>query len=245
MPALRPQSPLPLYHQLAERLLEGIRSGEFPPGERIPSEPVLARAYGIGRPTVRQATDLLVRRRLVERRRGSGTFVIAPPERVDLLSLAGTLASFEKGGVAVETQLLAAPRRLEIKDDPENPFLGREAILLSRLSRVSEVPVLLEDIFVDPGVFPGIESIELAGRSLSQWVESHYHVRPRSADQHFRVAPVGRVRGEALGLSSETAILVVKRTLHFKDARSAIHAALYCRTDQLVFSQTLEGFDDE
>jgi len=245
MDALNPDSPLPLYHQLADRLLEGIRSGRFPTGGRIPSEPELARAYGIGRPTVRQATDLLVRRRVIERRRGSGTFVVEPPERVDLLSLAGTLASFEQGGVAAESRLVEGPSRVSVPADPENPFAGREAIVLSRLSQVRDVPVLLEEIYVDPERFPGIEHIELAGRSLSHWIESHYRMRPRSADQNFRVAPVGRVRGELLGLPADAAILLVKRTLHFENARSAIYAELACRTDQLVFSQTLEGFGDD
>ena len=58
---LNTQSPIPLYHQLAEILMEGIRTGDYPPGLRIPSEPQLAKAYGIGRPTVRHAIDLLVR----------------------------------------------------------------------------------------------------------------------------------------------------------------------------------------
>ena len=61
--SLNPGSPLPLYRQLADWLLARMRSGEYPPGSRIPSEPALARRFGIGRPTVRQATDLLVRRR--------------------------------------------------------------------------------------------------------------------------------------------------------------------------------------
>jgi GntR family transcriptional regulator len=79
MPALNPESPLPLYRQLAELLLERIRVGEYTSGSRIPSEPELARTFRIGRPTVRQATDLLVRRRCLERRRGSGTYVVEPP----------------------------------------------------------------------------------------------------------------------------------------------------------------------
>ena len=67
MPAvLNPESPLPLYHQLADLLLQRIRAGEYPPGSRIPSEPELVRSFGIGRPTVRQATDLLVRRHCLE-----------------------------------------------------------------------------------------------------------------------------------------------------------------------------------
>ena len=59
--ALNPASPLPLYRQLADVLLARIREGEYPSGIRIPSEPELARTFRIGRPTVRQATDLLVR----------------------------------------------------------------------------------------------------------------------------------------------------------------------------------------
>lgn len=239
--ALNPASPLPLYHQLAEHLLEGIRSGEYRPGSRIPSEIALARRFRIGRPTVRQATDLLVRRGFLERRRGSGTYVLEPPERVDLFSLAGTLASFERGGVPVKSALVQRTRRLHVEPDAENPFSGREAWSLSRLSRAHGDPVLLEDFYLDVAHFPGLDRHSLAGRSLSQLVEEQYHLRPESADQNFRAARAGARRGRWLGCSRQTPILLVKRTLHFAAARDAIFAELACRTDRLVFSQTLGG----
>jgi GntR family transcriptional regulator len=81
----------------------------------------------------------------------------------------------------------------------------------------------------------------LAGRSLSQLVDEQYHLRPESADQNFRVARVGTRRGKLLGCSRQVPILVVKRTLHFPGARGALFAELACRTDHLVFSQTLGG----
>ena len=70
MPSLNADSPIPLYRQLATVLLARIRDGEYPLGSKIPAEPELSRRFGIGRPTVRQATDLLIRRRCIERRRG-------------------------------------------------------------------------------------------------------------------------------------------------------------------------------
>jgi GntR family transcriptional regulator len=73
---LNHQSPIPLYHQLAQLLIDKIRSGEYPVGSRIPSEHKLAAAFGIGRPTARQATDVLVRKRILVRKRGAGTFVL-------------------------------------------------------------------------------------------------------------------------------------------------------------------------
>jgi GntR family transcriptional regulator len=239
--ALNPASPLPLYHQLADLLLEGIRSGEYRSGSRIPSETDLARRFRIGRPTVRQATDQLVRRRCLERRRGSGTYVVDPPERVDLFSLAGTLASFERGGVPVKSTLVQRTRRLHVEPDAENPFSGREAWHLARLSRAHGDPVLLEDLYLDIGRFAGLDRHSLAGRSLSQLVDEQYHLRPESADQNFRVARAGERRGELLGCSRQASILLVKRTLHFPNARDAIYAELACRTDRLVFSQTLGG----
>lgn len=239
--ALNPQSPLPLYHQLADLLLEGIRTGAYRSGSRIPSETALSRRFGIGRPTVRQATDLLVRRRCLERRRGSGTYVVEPPERVDLFSLAGTLASFEQGGVPVRSSLVQRPRRLHVESDAENPFSGREAWFVSRLSRAHGDPVLLEDLYLDIDRFPGLDRHSLAGRSLSRLVDEQYHLRPTSADQNFRVARAGTRWGELLGCAPQAPILLVKRTLHFPGARSALFAELACRTDRLVFSQTLEG----
>ena len=245
MAELDPASPVPLYHQLAEKLLAGIRSGDYPSGGRLPSEPELSRRYRIGRPTVRQATDVLVRRRMVERRRGSGTFVIEPPERVDLLSLAGTLASFERGGVDAQVEPLGPPVREVVPVDVENPLSGREALRFLRLSRVDSVPVLLEEIYLDPRFFPGIQSSDLSGRSLSQWIEERYQMRPSSADQNFRVAEVGDRFASDLQLPARSSILMVKRTVHFEGARNAIHALLYCRTERLVFSQTLEGQSHE
>ncbi len=250
MPSLDARSPIPLYHQLADWLLAGMRAGEFLVGDRIPSEPELARTFGIGRPTVRQATELLIRGRRLVRRRGSGTFVVEPPEQVDLFSLAGTLASFKRGGVDVRTRLLKRPRIVRVGADSENPFTHRDAYQLVRLSRLRRDPilldpgwdpVLLEEIYLDPEYFAGLETVALAGRSLSQLIAEQFRLRPESANQNFRIHRPDPERAKRLGLGPDDVALLVKRFLHFPGAPNAIYAELYCRTDQLVFSQTLSG----
>lgn len=70
---------VPLYYQLQEHLKEMIEAGRWRPGERIPSEPELCRAYGVSRTVVRQALAILEDDRQVVRERGRGTFV-APPK---------------------------------------------------------------------------------------------------------------------------------------------------------------------
>jgi len=233
-------SPLPLYHQLAERLLAQIRSGSYGAGHKLPSEHELAEQYGVGRPTVRQATDSLVQSGVLIRKRGSGTYVRQVPTQVDLFSLAGTLVSFERGGITLRSRLLGRPRQ-RVVDDVDHPLHERETSYVVRVSSVDGEPVLLEEIDFDVASFPGFTRLSLQGRSLSEVVEQHYHVRPQSADQSFRVIALDDDRAIALALEAQTPVLQVERTLHFPRSQRAIFARMFCRTDRLAFSQRLQG----
>ena len=242
---LNPDSPIPLYHQLADILMEAIRSGTYATGERIPSEPQLAREYGIGRPTVRQAIDRLVRKRLLDRRRGSGTYVRAPEQEIDLFSLAGTSAAFHKKGINVQVTLITPTRRVSVVGDGQNPFAGGKAFFLSRLSRVDDSPVLLEEIFLHPVLFAGIEAIDLTGRSLSQVVESRFYMRPTGGRQTFRIDRLDDERARLMNVSTRTPILTVNRHLNFAQADNAVFSILYCNTDRFFFSQRIGGLDHD
>ncbi|MBW1753819.1 MAG: GntR family transcriptional regulator [Deltaproteobacteria bacterium] len=219
---LNSESPIPLYRQLADILLAQVRSGEYPPGARIPSENSLASRYGIGRPTARQATEMLVRKRILVRRRGSGTFVRRQQKEV----------------------ILQKTRLKTIANHGENPFADQKAYLLSRLSLVEKTPVLIEDIYLHATLFAGIDRFDLSGRSLSQIVAEHYFMRPSGGKQNFKIGYLSGKRVLQLAVSTQTPILVVKRFLNFAQAQNAIYSELYCRTDRFVFSQNIGGVID-
>jgi GntR family transcriptional regulator, transcriptional repressor for pyruvate dehydrogenase complex len=60
---------------VAEAVLAAIRNGEYGVGERLPTEPELARQLGVGRTSVREGIGQLRMLGVVEVRRGLGTFV--------------------------------------------------------------------------------------------------------------------------------------------------------------------------
>jgi GntR family transcriptional regulator len=68
----------PPYFQVAAFLRERIRSGDLPPGARVPSISYLMGQYGIARNTARRALKELEAEGLVEIRQGWGTFVARP-----------------------------------------------------------------------------------------------------------------------------------------------------------------------
>jgi GntR family transcriptional regulator len=234
-------SPIPLYHQLAIILTEKIRSGRYQPGQMIPSETVLARQFAIGRPTVRQAMDTLVKKGLILRKRGAGTFVRSVSPVVDLFSIAGTSQAFSARGITVETQLVT-PLVCKTGDtDPDHPFAGRQAFFLSRLTRAGTTPVLVEDIWLDKTLFKGLEKINLENRSLAQVVAEHFGLVPETGDQQFSVSIPNPKKADLLELSPEKAVLLVKRTLNFPGAPGRVYSEIWCRTDTFAFSQTIQA----
>ena len=66
------------YRQVMETLRRRIEGGEYPVGSRLPAETELAAALGVSRPTLRQALAGLEREGLLDRVKGSGTFVAQP-----------------------------------------------------------------------------------------------------------------------------------------------------------------------
>lgn len=69
-----------LIDQAVGRLRKQITSGAWPVGTRIPPEPELTELIGVGRNTVREAVQSLVHAGMLERRQGSGTYVISDSE---------------------------------------------------------------------------------------------------------------------------------------------------------------------
>lgn len=241
---LNADSPIPLYHQLADIILDRIRSDEYPARSRIPSENSLAETFRIGRPTARQATDLLVRKGFLKRKRGSGTFVLPKHEEVDLFSLAGTISSFHEKGINVSTKILKKQRIINVRHDSENPFSGKKAFYFSRLSEVNKTPVLIEDMYLHPEIFTGIDQINISNQSLSRIVHERYYLKPKKGNQNFRIGYLVGEKADALSVKPSTPVLVVKRFLHFTQKKNAIFSELYCRTDQFIFSQEIGGMQN-
>ena len=68
--------------QVARELRRRITIGIWPPGSELPSEPDLAREFGVGRdPTIRAAIGLLRTEGLLDARRGYRSRVRMPRER--------------------------------------------------------------------------------------------------------------------------------------------------------------------
>lgn len=65
----------PVWKKISLHLRDSILEGHLQPGEKIPTETVLAKEYGVNRHTVRRGIQDLIERGLLRSQQGSGTYV--------------------------------------------------------------------------------------------------------------------------------------------------------------------------
>jgi len=96
-----------LVQQVISQLSEQIRTGEWPIGGKIPTEPQLVEILGVGRNTVREAVRALTHAGVLEGVQGSGTYVRSTDE------LTGVVA--RKFGAADPEHTIEVRRALEVE----------------------------------------------------------------------------------------------------------------------------------
>ena len=64
-----------IYVSIVDQILEGIRTGAFPPGSALPAERLLAGEFNVSRGSLREAIRVLEHAGCLEVRTGNGTFV--------------------------------------------------------------------------------------------------------------------------------------------------------------------------
>src|ERR1700752_735049 len=87
-----------LYARIEETIATEIARGEYRPGDQLPTEDDLLERFQVSRITVRRAIQNLVHRRLLEIRRGLGTFVLAPRIEAELTKLTGCVEDMNAVG---------------------------------------------------------------------------------------------------------------------------------------------------
>ena len=159
----RPEGPLPLV--VRHRIASLIEEGSFPPGDRLPVEPVLAEQLGVSRGTLREALRLLQEDGYIERRVGVGTFVRKSRPSAASISLERNFGSF---GVLRSMGLSPVHRDCQTSVVPADESLaatlhlssGALVVILSRVAEVGDRSVVFGSNIVAQAV---VEAVDLEG----------------------------------------------------------------------------------
>lgn len=177
-------SPVPLYYQLKNLLLEDIQSGKYPKGSLIPTELELGTTYQLSRTTVRQALTELVQEGWLTRQKGRGTFVTQTNIQQDFLN---RIESFNdnilRSGMEPTTEVLDLKVVEATGDVAKNLQLeeGEQAIYLYRLRKADGEPIVSVETYLPYKHCSFLLDHDLAAEQLY----SVLNLSPRTAVHHI------------------------------------------------------------
>ena len=233
-----------LRHSLASGLRQRIHAGEWRPGERIPSEPELARQETVSRSSMRAAITLLEEEGYVQRKHGSGTYVTHRPALPSDLGrnfgvsrmIAGTglEPGTEESSAAVEPAPEAVAGALGVDVGAPVGVLRRVRSADGR--RVVDVTDWCRVEHLAPEDLPTVGSIyaALAERGLAV-DHGVAHLTPRNAD--------GEV-AERLGVPSGTLLLTIDQVDRTADGIAVLVSREHHLADAFTFTLLRRGPGD-
>ena len=207
-----------VWRQISQTLHRDISSGGYQPGEKMPTEAMLSKRFGVNRHTVRRAISDLVDRGLVRVEQGRGTFV------------AEDVVEFVVGERTRFTELMSAQQRTpgtrliramelpaeEMVADNLKLRAGTKVVLIERLGEADGRPISIGSHYFPSRRLPGLiaafeerRSITraLADIGISDYLRLSTRVRSRRATaeeaQLIKVSPATPVL-ETLAVNCDT-----------------------------------------
>lgn len=238
-PATAPAAPpsptfSPLYQQIKALIMKSLQSGEWKPGEMIPSEMELASRFKVSQGTVRKAIDELAADNLVARRQGKGTFVTTHHEDVvkfRFLRLVPDEGEPHYGASRVlECKRLRAPAEIARLLDLRT---GDSVVQIRRVLTFSGEATVLDEIWLVGASFKG-----LTAEKLTEWkgpmyalFEAEFGTRMIRATEKIRAVAADETAAGLLSVAVGSPLLSVERvSFTYGDRPVEVRRALYVTT---------------
>ena len=235
-------SPLPIYHQIQENILDLIQSDVLHAGDALPAERELSEAYGVSRMTVRQAITALASQGVLRRAHGVGTFVT---EKQEAFSLAPTASGFSErirsAGKTPTSRVIALEviqatpsisRRLALEPNAH-------VIFLRRLRLINDEPLMIEKSYLPYEKYPGLLDHDFSHESLYGVLTERYSANIVETEQTLEPTLLTPQEGEYFGLTGRQPAMLVHITAYTKGHQPAEFCKSVIRGDRCRYYFTV------
>jgi GntR family transcriptional regulator len=226
------ESDAPAYRRIQYDLQRRIEGRELQPGDAVPSERELARAYDVSLMTARHALAELERDGLVDRLRGAGTFV-APP-KVHFNRLASFTEQMVSRGLPARSRILYSGVVEEQQEVAARLSLPphTKLVKLERLRQSGEQPFAVESCYLAASRFTGLLSHPLERRSLFAILEREYGLQLAYADEEVDATAAGARTAELLEIDSGAPVLRIRQAIYSTEGTATVYVVGFYRSDR-------------
>jgi GntR family transcriptional regulator len=231
----------PLYRDVATALERAIRDGVWKAGDQIPTEADLEARFHASRGTLRMAVSELVRKGLLHRQPGRGTFVLGPTfdslERYFRYERLAGDDRIQPRNAVLDQHALAA-------DDEVAAALGvapgSDVAFLRRLRFHQEEPFLLVDSYFHPDAWALVSGADFSRHPLYDVFKNEFGLYVVSADEFLRASLASDVEAQLLQVERGNAVIRLERTAFTFAARPIEYRRAVGRADRFRYHVRLQ-----
>ena len=237
--SLQKADPTPLYLQLQRILRDAIDSHIVKADQALPTERDLAEEFEVSRITVRKAIDGLVTDGLVSRRRGAGTFVMAPRVEKCFSKLTSFSEDMISRGRRPHSVWVSKTSGAVTPEEALSLGLSPGSVVyrFHRIRFADDLSMALEYSTVPAYCLPSPDAVTL---SLYEALRATGHL-PVRALQRLRAIAFTPEQAEALAIEPGSPGLFIERRGFLADGRTAEFTQSYYRGDAYDVVAELNG----
>ncbi len=235
-------SPLSLYYQLKQIIIDMIDKGELTENDKLPTEQELCEQYNISRSTVRQALKELENEGYIYKIQGKGTFVSPTRFQQDLLKFYSFTEEMKKAGKTPSSQVLDF--KIIIPEDKISRKLnigkGEKVYEIIRLRLADNEPMMLESTYLPYDLFPDITREKLEINSLYDILINEYDVSFSKAEEMFSPTLLSEKEAKILGYITGGPAILLERITYNQQERIIEYTKSIARGDKFKYHVVLK-----
>jgi GntR family transcriptional regulator len=225
----------PLYKEVKIRLTRSLATGEWKPGQAIPSESRLAEQFNVSIGTIRKAIDELVAERILLRQQGRGTFVATHTENRTLFYFFHIVGKDGSRELPV-TELLSfrKVRASAIEEERLRLSRGGATFRIQNLLKLGGRPVVFDEITVPAERFPDLNEnvfVEREGTIYGLY-QARYGISVLRISERLSAAPASARAATLLDITPEAPALVIKRVAYTYDDTPVEYRVSWVNTER-------------
>ena len=225
---------LPAYRRIQEEIRRNIEDGKLQPGEAVESERELAKIHQVSLMTARHALAELQREGLVERHRGSGTFV-APP-KIQFNKLTSFTEQMSSRSMPAQSSVL---HYSVVRDEPDicarlSLPAGSPLLLIERMREAGGEPFSLETCYLSAEHQSSIGRPQVERGSLFALLDRSERTKIAYADEDVDATTADPKTASLLRVPGNSSLLRIRQTIFSTEGRAILYVLGLYRSDRHI-----------
>lgn len=234
-----PKSPIPLYYQVEENLRELLKSQRIASGDLLPPEIELAKAYRVGRHTIRTALARLAADNLVNRKAGHGTVIKLPQDRHQFSLAHSFTRQMAAMGLTARSEVLEKSNGFVPSSNPPRALrdkAGTPCLQLMRLRFGNDEPIGIQHTVVITQHCHGLHNYDFSTHSLYEILSNEYRLAIVEITHTIGAVTAEKAQAALLGVQVGDPLLLVNTSAFLDDQEIIEFSSSFYRADKYEYT---------